>query len=283
MINFILLTYSREQYLKGFFQRLSESRIHKQFNCRLIISDSGLRGKSFFEDIFDEIDDFDIEYEYLATKASHLYENMDFVSKERHEPSFYFHDDDEINWSEVKLFLDVYKKRNFSYGFCFKAGGKPYLIYSLFKNQGEDFKIALSYIMTHNGNCPLVSGIFFSDPSEFVDISNQLFLGKYKDVGLMMHLVNLNGVYIHPTNYILYNDHDSNDNKSRDLEARDNLSSFLKSKGGLGFSTLSGLVYWGYRERLFMLICAYLKILLQPKMLFLFLIKVIYRIKLIPK
>jgi hypothetical protein len=279
MINFVLLTYSRKQDLKVFFQMLHESKIYKKIPCRLIIADSGSRGKDFFEKMINEISGFKIRYKYLATSANDAIENMYIVSKKYHEPSFYFHDDDKVKWLEIIKFIDKYSKIRFSYGFCFKFGAKPKLIYSLFKGKAEEIKIALSYILSHDGNCPLISGVFLSSPKDFGAIYQGLIYGKYKDVDFLMYIARQSTSYIHHTNYINYQENFLSDNKVRHLLSRDSLSKFFKAKGEPEFLILSGLVYWGYKERVIPLLNAYTKLIFQPKIFLLVLIKTFYRLK----
>ncbi len=279
MINFVLLTYSREQQLKNFFQLLSDSKIHREIPCRLIIADSGSRGKEFFEKIIKEINGFKIKYKYLATNANDAIENMYIVSRKHYEPSFYFHDDDKVKWGEIKKFIDKYSKIRFSYGFCFKFGTKPKPIYSFYKHKAEELKIALSYILSHDGNCPLISGVFLSSPKEFGSIYQNLIYGKYKDVDLLMYIASQSKFYIHPTNYINYHENYLSDNKIRHLLSRDSLSQFFKAKGEPEFLILSGLVYWGYKERVVPLLNSYIKMIFQPKIFLLLLIKSFYRMK----
>ena len=243
MVRHIVLSYSRTTQLKDIVGLLVESFPDDE----ILVADSGQRGDGLREILGDLIHDV----EHIETGASDAGENMRAMASHVVGPTVFYHDDDLFYPEKLKLSLEMASKNNADLMFSMKFDYDSFNLRLNSFSRIEAKDILMSYLIDPYGNCPLITGIFFNGGQVFNQVMDfKDDYGKYSDVQLFC-LAAKGVAKIQIGAYMKYSDHEENDNKIRDLQGRDGLSSALRMYDDYELFVLSFLIYHGYPNRIF--------------------------------
>jgi hypothetical protein len=235
---FLIQSNSRAGRVKNLLKSIDSLKLFNR-EIKIIISDNGNQGKNSFicgDIIFEYIDN-----SKYNDGASHSHQLLSMDIKN----FFYIHDDDQLNINYLLKAMDFIEETNLIFLVSPKLN-IPKMI-----NFNSLNKIFEFYFLSPSNNCPLFSGIFISDSNilkknKFLE---NLISGKYADVQFVSRLLLCENSYLFNLSYLNYIEHDTNDNKTRNLYDRIQLSQFIRSNSGFSNLVISLLIFHGYKEK----------------------------------
>ena len=250
MFNLVVMTNSR---LESTIRILGQLLNFQEYGS-LVLSDSGGRGVEVFreEALRIGINISDIKFidnsEYKLDPIKHFHALLGSEMKNL----FIFHDDDEIIEVEFERTLKYLARSEVKFYCSTKTTNKQFLDALPSYSQVDRLnRVLKAYFLSHDGNCPLLTGLYIKEPAHFLSTISDDFLirGKYGDVAIMGWCFSQDMAEIAHPPYMKYIEHDSNGNKIRNLKDRIVLSDFVRSRFGLGNRILSLLIFRGYPEK----------------------------------
>lgn len=158
-------------------------------------------------------------------------ENLVAIAKEISQPALFLHDDDEL--LNYKDFLKTITDED-------KVVCSPkYRI----KKRVRTFKeLCELYFTDPSGNCSLISGVYFANPSRVDFNVNYQRAGKYGDFILIAEWMKSEGYRLVTEPYVDYCEHAGNDNKIRNAKDREGLAKYVEENDETGNRLFSNLV-----------------------------------------
>jgi hypothetical protein len=233
----VIQTNSRAEKIQNILQNF-EGWSNDKIEIKFIISDNGQQNLDKY--LCNEFDIKIIDNSNFKTAKGHF---LAFTKMEL-ENLFIIHDDDNfhidnftnaINFiieNEVDILISPKKPINQTY--------KPKNILKVFE----------FYFLDKNNNCPLLSGMYLKDSKKLDKFTDKYLInGKYADVQIVSELLAANNGYIYHEPFVIYNEHDTNDNLTKSINDRICLHYYLHSFNKFEFQILSRLIYYNYPSK----------------------------------
>lgn len=158
-------------------------------------------------------------------------ENLRIISQEISRPAIFLHDDDQLR--DHDRFID-------------SISGRDLIIcspkYRLKKKIRTFNELCELYFTDPAGNCILISGVYFRNPSRIDFEKNYKRAGKYGDFILIAEWMKSEGFRLATEPYVNYIEHADNDNKIRNTKDRNGLAKFVGECDKTGNELFSNIV-----------------------------------------
>ncbi len=221
----------------------------------IYLSDSGGRTKNFFIEKSKELNLSINSFNYIdrSKYSNNPSEHAWSIMNNSEDNMFHFHDDDQIDHKNFFKVLElITKKTELSFLCTTNHGHSRYLNNFESKNIQEKINnIIKLYFLSHDDNCPLLTGIFVRKPKTLhVDAGSFVVNGMYADVPIMCYMFSRKNSLITPIKYVYHIEHNNNHNKTRSAEDREILSKFILDQPGIFNFIISKLIFHGYPKKI---------------------------------
>jgi hypothetical protein len=264
---FLIQSNSRAQRVKSLLIKINTLRQYNK-KIKIIISDNGNQGEeSFKQDL--------ISFQYIDNSMyKDAKSHVDQIFNMGLKNFFYIHDDDEVQIENLLIAMDFIQSVR---PICLISPKLRIPNIVQFKNINEIFNL---YFLSYDNNCPLFSGIYMENTSYVKEkhMLENLIDGKYADVQFVSRLLLNTNSYLFNLPYLNYIEHDSNDNKIRNLSDRIALSKFIRGNKGVSNFIISLLVFHGYKQKISLFILGVILAIFYPPLSWKIIKKIIKKI-----